>query len=202
MIFKMLIISSSLHHKTKIVNRLYKIYAAKSDTFLKHPSNPLKMPSLYDVKPSEAIEKAAELLKKEVKIPSWAAFAKTSCGKERPPEDPDWYYKRAASVLRKVYILGPIGTNKLRVKYGTKKNRGHAKEQFRKGSGKVIRSILQQLEKTGYIKKEKKGAHMGRIVTPKGKSFLDKLITKNESRTKPGRIVQPAAEAVAAPQAN
>jgi small subunit ribosomal protein S19e len=152
------------------------------------------MVSVYDIHPQEAINKAAEQLKKDIKMPDWATFVKTSSGKERPPEDPEWYYKRAASILRKVYRFGPIGTNKLRMKYGTKKNRGHAKEQFRKGSGKIIRSILQQLEKTGYIKHEKKGAHMGRIITPKGKSFMDKVVKKNESR-KSGR-------AEATPQAN
>ena len=165
------------------------------------------MPTLYDVHPREVVEKAAEQLKKDIKMPQWALYVKTSSGKERPPEDLEWYYKRAASVLRKVYRMGPIGTNKLRVKYGTKKNRGHAPEEFRRGSGKIIRTILQQLEKAGYIKKEKKGSHAGRIVTPKGKSFLDKLVMKNEQRSKqPGRnaqpVAKPAAEAVATPQAN
>ncbi len=160
------------------------------------------MPALYDIHPQEAIQKAAELLKKDMKMPHWALFIKTSCGKERPPEDRDWYYKRAASVLRKVYRFGPIGTNKLKVKYGTKKNRGHAKEEFRKGSGKIIRSILQQLEQAGYIKKEKKGAHMGRIITPKGKSFLDRLGAQHEQRTKPGRVVESAPKATPTPQAS
>lgn len=155
------------------------------------------MPSIYDVKPGELITKAAEQLKKDVKMPQWAFFVKTSEGKQNPPEDPDWYYKRSASILRKVYMRGPIGTNKLRVLYGTKKNRGHAKEQYRKGSGKIIRSILQQLEKTGYIKKEKKGSHAGRMVTSKGRSFLDKLVTKNESRSKPTRSAQPGAVSTA-----
>jgi small subunit ribosomal protein S19e len=152
------------------------------------------MASLFDTHPQEIINKAAEHLKKEVKMPPWAIFVKTSPGKERPPEDAEWYYKRAASILRKVYRFGPIGTNKLRMKYGTKKNRGHAKEQFRRGSGKIIRSILQQLEKSGYIKQEKKGAHAGRIITPKGKSFMDKVVQRNESRTKPGRTAEPVAK--------
>ena len=123
-----------------------------SDIFLKRLFNPLRMPTLYDIKPSEAIEKASELLKKDIKVPEWAHFVKTSSGKENPPDDPSWYYKRAASILRKVYVRGPIGTNKLRMLYGTKKNRGHAREQFRKGAGKIIRSILQQLEKAELLK--------------------------------------------------
>jgi ribosomal protein S19E (S16A) len=37
--------------------------------------------------------------------------------------------------------------------------------------------MLQQLEKDGLIKYDEKGVHKGRIITPKGKSFLDKMIT-------------------------
>ena len=65
------------------------------------------------------------------------------------PEDQDWWYKRAASILRKIYRHGPIGTNKLKKKYGSKKNRGHKPEHFYKAAGSHIRKILQQLEKSG-----------------------------------------------------
>lgn len=139
------------------------------------------MTSVFDIKPSELIEKAAAELKKleVMKMPGWAMFVKTSTARERPPIDPDWWYARAASILRKLYILNkPIGTNKLRNKYGGKKNRGHKPEKFYKGSGKIIRVILQQLEKAEFIKKIDKGVHKGRIITSKGKSFLDKLMKK------------------------
>ena len=79
------------------------------------------------------------------------------------------------NILRKIYKDGPIGTNKLRSKYGSKKNRGHKPERFYLSSGKIIRTILQQLEKAEYVKQDKKGTYCGRVVTPKGKSFLDKL---------------------------
>lgn len=133
------------------------------------------MTSIFDRKPQELIEKAAESLKKEIAMPEWAKFVKTGRAKERPPVDTEWWYKRAASILRKVYRHGPIGTNKLRSKYGSKKNRGHKPEARYRGSGKIIRVILQQLEKQQLIKQEKKGVHKGRIITPKGKSFLDKI---------------------------
>ncbi|MEK6939747.1 MAG: 40S ribosomal protein S19, partial [Nanoarchaeota archaeon] len=38
-----------------------------------------------------------------------------------------------------------------------------------------IRKILQQLEKSGLVKQTEKGVHKGRILTPKGTSFLDKI---------------------------
>lgn len=132
--------------------------------------------SIYDVDTNELIEKAAEALKKveAVKMPKWAVFVKTGTGKERPPARQDWWYTRAASVLRKIYIDGPIGVSKLRAKYKSKANMGHKPERVFKGSGKIIRTILQQLEKAELIKFAEKGLHKGRIITPKGKSFLDK----------------------------
>jgi small subunit ribosomal protein S19e len=138
------------------------------------------MASIYDVDQSELVDKAAEELKKinEIKPPEWAIFVKTGVHKEGPPVNEDWWYTRVASVLRLVYKLGPIGVSKLRVKYGGKKNRGVKPERFYKGSGNIIRKILQQLEKIGFIKQEEKGKHKGRVITPKGKSFLDKLATQ------------------------
>ena len=138
------------------------------------------MTTMYDVDSQELIIKAAEELKKlpEIKAPSWAPFVKTGSHKERPPMDNEWWHIRVASVLRTVYRLGPVGVSKLRTKYGGKKNRGVKQERFAKGSGSILRKSLQQLEKAGLIKFTEKGVHKGRIVTPKGKSFLDKLASQ------------------------
>ncbi len=133
------------------------------------------MATIYDKDTNELIAKASEELKKVIKAPEWAQFVKTGVHKERPPVEKDWFYKRAAAILRSVYIKGPIGTNKLRIKYGGRKNRGYAPEKFYRGSGNIIRKALQQLEEAGLIKKAEKGVHKGRMITPKGKSFLDKL---------------------------
>ena len=135
---------------------------------------------MYDVDSQELIIKAAEELKKvpEIKPPSWAPYVKTGMHKERPPIENDWWYKRTASVLRTVYRLGPVGVTKLRDKYGGKKNRGVKKEHFYKGSGNILRKSLQQLEKAGFVKFVEKGIHKGRVVTPKGRSFLDKIATQ------------------------
>ena len=138
------------------------------------------MTTMYDADPQELILKTSEELKKipEIKAPSWAAFVKTGMHKERPPVNDGWWYMRVASVLRAIYRLGPIGVSKLRTKYGGKKNRGTKKEHFYKGSGNILRKSLQQLEKAGFVKFTEKGVHKGRIITPKGKSFLDKVAAK------------------------
>lgn len=138
------------------------------------------MATMYDADAQELISKAADELKKipEIKPPEWAPFVKTGMHKERPPANNDWWYARTASVLRSIYRLGPVGVSKLRTKYGGKKNRGVKKEHFFKGSGNILRKSLQQLEKAGFVKFVEKGVHKGRIVTPKGKSFLDKIATQ------------------------
>jgi len=135
------------------------------------------MPVL-DVNPNKLIEKAAEELKKikEIQPPAWAKFVKTGISKERPPLDQDWWYKRTAAILRRLYTSKkPIGVSKLRTKYGGRKNRGYKPEKYFRGSGSIIRKVLQQLDKIGFSVQTKKGVHKGRIITPKGMSFLDKI---------------------------
>ena len=138
------------------------------------------MATIYQVDPEELIEKAAEELKKikEIEPPAWAAYVKTGMHKERPPIKQDWWYTRAAAILRYIYRVKLIGVSKLRTRYGGKKNKGHKPSHFYKGSGNIIRKILQQLEKAGFLKKTEKDVHKGREITPKGKSFLDKIATQ------------------------
>ena len=104
--------------------------------------------SVYEINAQEYNLKLAEALKKlpEFQEPEWAKFVKSSPAKERPIDDEDFWYKRAASVLRNIYKKGSVGVERLRTKYGSKKNRGFKPEEFRKGSGKIIRTILQQEE--------------------------------------------------------
>lgn len=135
------------------------------------------MVTVYDAEPTELIERAAAELKNidSIKPPEWARFAKTGTHKERSPARDDWWYVRAAAVLRTIYNMGPIGVSKLRTKYGGKKRRGHKMPRFYKGSGSIIRKILQQLESAGFVKHIEKGVHKGRAITPSGRSFLDRI---------------------------
>ncbi len=145
-----------------------------------------------DVEPNDLIEKTAEELKKieAIKPAPWASFVKTGMHKERPPAREDWWYIRAAAVLRSVCILGPVGVQKLRSKYGGKKSRGHKTEHFYRGSGSIIRKILQQLEKAELLKKVEKSIHKGRIITPKGISILDK-VANSIVKSKPKKVEEP-----------
>lgn len=142
------------------------------------------MATVYDVDASELIKNIAEELKKidAIKPPVWAPFVKTGVHKERPPVDRDWWYVRVASVLRKVYVLGPIGVSKLRRKYGGKRNQGHNTEHFDRGSGNIIRKALQQLQKAELIMYIERKVHKGRIIAPKGVSLLHKIATEIYTR--------------------
>ena len=131
------------------------------------------MTTVYDIPADIFIRQVAEELKKNPQIqpPDWAAFAKTGVHKEMPPENEDWWYVRTASVFRRVYTDGPVGTQRMRSIYGGKRNRGPAPSQFRRGSGSVIRKILQQLEAAGFVSH----GSAGRTVTAAGRSFLDNV---------------------------
>ncbi|MBI1972215.1 MAG: 30S ribosomal protein S19e [Candidatus Aenigmarchaeota archaeon] len=111
---------------------------------------------------------------KELAPPVWSRFVKTGTAKRRGPDSPDWWSVRAASILRRVYMDGPVGTSRLRTVYGSRKHRGTKREHFYMASGAVIRKILQQLEAAGMIKKVDK-PKKGRVITPQGQKFLDGL---------------------------
>ena len=128
------------------------------------------MASVYDIDPNIFIKELAGELKGKIEVPEWAKYVKTASVKERPPLQDDFWYLRAASILRSIYIKNGIGVSRLRTKYGGRTRNTHVKKVKKRASGKIIRNILQQLEKAGYVQKSKKG----RILTSEGKSLLDK----------------------------
>ncbi|MFH0837386.1 MAG: 30S ribosomal protein S19e [Candidatus Aenigmatarchaeota archaeon] len=132
------------------------------------------MVSARDVNQSMLVETASKELEKRVHMPEWAKFVKTGVCKQRPPEQHNWWFLRTASLLRKIYLDGPIGVSKLRSYYGGLKNLGHQPSHFRKAGGKIIRTALQELERVGLIEKVNK-PKKGRIVTKEGQRFLDKI---------------------------
>ena len=89
-----------------------------------------------DVPPASLLPKLAAELKTRgaVNPPNWAAFVKTGVHKQRAPTQPDWWYLRSASVLRKIHLLGPVGVDHLANEYGGKRDRGSAPYHARSGS--------------------------------------------------------------------
>ncbi|MCL4446860.1 MAG: 30S ribosomal protein S19e [Thermoplasmatales archaeon] len=115
------------------------------------------MVNFKDIPPETLIREVSSKLSKEIEEPKWAKEVKTGQHKERGPNDANWYYIRVASLLRKVAVNSPIGIEKLAAEYGGKVDRGSKAHHAGKGSRKVIRNALQDLEKLGYVLKNKKG---------------------------------------------
>jgi len=145
------------------------------------------MTTVYDIPADVLIGSVAEEFKEldAINAPEWAAFAKTGVHKEMPPKQDDWWHTRAASVLRRVYMDGPVGVQRLRSFYGGKKDRGSNPYQFRKGSGSVTRKILQQLKNAELVENTKDG----RMISAKGRAFLDGVahgLKENVAESVPG----------------
>jgi small subunit ribosomal protein S19e len=130
------------------------------------------MATIKEVDSGILIKNLAERLEKvsEIKPPAWASFVKTGVSRQRPPQQENWWWIRSASVLRKIYLSRGMGVSRLRTVYAGRKNRGHKPEHSYRASGAIIRKILQQLEAAGFVKAEK---GKGRVLTPKGQSFLN-----------------------------
>jgi small subunit ribosomal protein S19e len=121
------------------------------------------------------IRKLAKYLKENTDVvtpPAWASVAKTGTHVEKQPQDPDWWYTRSASLLRKIYVHGPVGIEKLRADYGGKKNYGVKPSHATKAGGSNLRKALQQLEAAGYIQTLKP---QGRKLTSKGRKLLQEV---------------------------
>jgi len=142
------------------------------------------LPSVYDVPPELLIEKLSKYLMEnveEVSPPPWAEYVKTGAPRQRPPDRDDWWYVRSASVLRKLYVRGPVGVSRLRLEYGGRKTGKRRPEHFKKGSGNILRKIFQQLEKAGLVRKE---SSKGRALSGKGRSLLDRLAAEIKEEMK------------------
>jgi len=133
------------------------------------------LPTPYDIPAPLYIQHLAKYIKDnidQVTPQPWTTTAKTSSHTSRQPEDTSWWFTRAASILRKTYIHGPIGVEQLRADYGGRHRKGSIREHVRKGSGANVRKILQQLEAAGLIETTK---NKGRTITSEGRRTLDKL---------------------------
>lgn len=131
------------------------------------------MVTVYDVPAEKLILKVSEKLKENDKIvpPEWAEFAKTGIHTERAPVQQDWWYTRAASIMRKLYVKGPMGTSKLAGEYGGFNGRGCKPNKAVKGSRNIVRKCLIQLQDAGLL--EATQDKQGRKISPAGQKLLD-----------------------------
>ena len=130
------------------------------------------MVTVYDVPAEKLILKTAEKLKQNSAIvpPEWAEFVKTGVHTEKAPSQDDWWFTRSASILRKLYVKGPMGSSKLAAEYGGYRDNGTMPNKEVKGSRNIARKCMIQLEKAGYLVSKDK---QGRAISPSGMSLLD-----------------------------
>lgn len=146
------------------------------------------MTTVYDVPAKEFIDEVAKKLQndKNIQLPEENMYSRTGVHRENPPSNPDWWYTRCASIMRKIYVNNQIGIENLRAEFGGKRNRGVKPHKARKGSGSIVRRAVQQLEKAGYVTKIR---GKGRVLTGKGRSFMDNTardVMKNVQAYYPG----------------
>ena len=134
------------------------------------------MAKVFDVPADDLISKLSDQLKKDKKInpPTWASYVKTGTHAEKIPQNRDWWYIRCASLVRKVYLHGPIGISDLKSYYGGRKRIGYNLDHHKDAGGAIIRNALQQLEASGYVEKKSKG----RSISSEGMKRVDRLATE------------------------
>jgi len=129
--------------------------------------------TVKDVPAGEFIAALAAHFKKSAKIevPEWADIVKTGTFKELCPQDPDWYFVRAASLARRVYLRGGVGVGEFSRIYGGLKSNGARRPHYAAAARGVIRHILQQLQELDLVSKRKE--KKGRFLTRNGQRELD-----------------------------
>ncbi|MGC8676297.1 MAG: 30S ribosomal protein S19e [Candidatus Micrarchaeia archaeon] len=130
------------------------------------------MANINEVNAQKLVESVAAKLKQQnMPAKSYVGIVKSGAGKERVPSQEDFWYVRSASLLRRLYINGPVGISRLRTYFGSRKRHvSKVRHHHYKAGGSIITDSLNALEKLGYVAKTKQG----RVLTPKGRSLLDK----------------------------
>lgn len=133
--------------------------------------------SVKDVNQHDFVKALANHLKKsgKLKVPDWVDIVKNSRRNELSPYDEDWYYTRAASVARHLYIRNPVGVGALRKMYGGSMRRGTAPSHFVTASPSVSRKVLQSLESMKMVEKDPTG---GRRLSSNGRRDLERIASQ------------------------
>ena len=138
------------------------------------------MTTVRDVPADALIALIAEDLRGRggLSMPEWAGFVKTGVHREKVPENPDWWSIRAAALLRKIALKGPIGVNHLASEFGGRNDSNAKPSHSKRGSRKIIRTILRQLEQESLIESIQRpgtAIGLGRVITSSGHSMLDNI---------------------------
>merc|ERR1712132_11058 len=124
--------------------------------------------TVKDVPADDFIKACADFLKRQPKfdVPKYHDIVKTGTFKELAPYDEDWFYVRAASVARKVYLRKGTGVGALKKWYGGSSGThvGTCKAHFGKA-----RHELEKLEMMEHL------GDGGRMISSKGRAEMDRI---------------------------
>ncbi|CAI5690941.1 40S ribosomal protein S19 isoform X1 [Oreochromis niloticus] len=139
------------------------------------------MPSVTvkDVNQQEFVKALSAFLKKsgKLKVPEWVDTVKLARHKELAPCDDNWFYTRAASTARHLYLRGGVGVGSMIKIYGGRQRNGVCPAHFSVGSRNVARKVLQALEGLKMVEKDPNG---GRRLTSQGQRDLDRIAGQHE----------------------
>ena len=108
-------------------------------------------------------------------MPAKFVYCKTGVSRQYAPENPDWYYIRAAAVLRRLYSQGTQGMTDLRRMFGSAADGSCIPNHFKLSSGSIMMTIAHQLQAQGFVEI---AAGEGRKITEKGKKVLDQFASQ------------------------
>ncbi|XP_063139959.1 small ribosomal subunit protein eS19 isoform X2 [Rattus norvegicus] len=115
--------------------------------------------TVKDVNQQEFVRALAAFLKKsgKLKVPEWVDTVKLAKHKELAPYDENWFYTRAASTARHLYLRGGAGVGSMTKIYGGRQRNGVRPSHFSRGSKSVARRVLQALEGLKMVEKDQDG---------------------------------------------
>ena len=137
--------------------------------------------TVLDAPANKFINQLAAFFKEKniIKVPKYAPLVKCSRANDCEPIDPDYIFYKAAAICRKLYLTKSknLGVGSLRVMFSKKERRGCQPPRTFRAGGKLIRDLVGQLKKGGYIANYdgKEDDNDGLYLTKKGKSELDKV---------------------------
>ena len=145
--------------------------------------------TVLDVPSNPFINNLAAFFKEKnvIELPKWSQFVKCCHANEIVPLNPDYMYYKAAAITRMLYITKSktIGVGSIKTMFGKKKRRGSQPPKFVQSSGKIIREILKQLKKNGYVENygsKNEGVTFGLVLTSRGRTELDKIASKTKKQ--------------------
>merc|ERR1711985_122951 len=132
--------------------------------------------TVKDVPADAFIKACADFLKRQPKfdVPKYHDIVKTGTLKELAPYDEDWFYTRAASVARKIYLRKGTGVGALKKWYG-------GSSGTHVGTCKAhISKAMHELEKLEMMEHLGDG---GRVISSKGRAEMDRIAGNIQQNT-------------------